>query len=71
MAVFEERKDARCFTEIGTGVLPIQDIIDAATHLPALDYLILEQDHTTLDEIASIRTSRDAFSTNFTGIAWE
>ena len=71
MAVFAERTDPRCFTEIGTGVLPLQDIIDAATHLPGLDYLILEQDHTTLDEIASVRTSRDAFSTRFSGIAWE
>ena len=71
MAVFEDRTDPRCFTEIGTGVLPIQDIIDTAMHLPGLDYLILEQDHTTLDEIASVRTSRDAFSTRFTGIVWE
>jgi sugar phosphate isomerase/epimerase len=71
LAVFEQRTDPRCFTEIGTGVLPIQDIIDTATRLPALDYLILEQDHTTLDEIASVRTSRDAFSTGFTGIAWD
>jgi sugar phosphate isomerase/epimerase len=71
MAVFEERKDTRCFTEIGTGVLPIQDIIDTATQLPGLDYLILEQDHTPLDEIESVRTSRDAFSTSFTGISWD
>ena len=48
MAVFEDRKDKRCFTEIGTGVLPIQSILDAAAALPNLDYLILEQDHTTL-----------------------
>jgi hypothetical protein len=70
MAVFDERKDKRCFTEIGTGVLPIQRIIDAAGDLPALDYLILEQDHTALDEIESVGTSREAFATNFTGISW-
>jgi sugar phosphate isomerase/epimerase len=70
MSVFDERKDNRCFTEIGTGVLPIQGIIDAAGALPALDYLILEQDHTALDEIESVRTSRNAFATNFTGISW-
>lgn len=69
-ALFRARKDARCFTEIGTGVLPIQRIIDAAGSLPNLDYLILEQDHTSLDEIESIRTSREAFATRFTGIAW-
>jgi sugar phosphate isomerase/epimerase len=70
MAVFEARKDTRCFTEIGTGVLPIQRIIDAAGALPALDYLFLEQDHTVLDEIESVRTSREAFASNFTGISW-
>lgn len=71
MAVFMERKDERCFTEIGTGVLPIQSILDAAGALPNLDYLILEQDHTALDEIESVRTSRQAFATKFTGISWD
>ena len=70
MAVFEERKDQRCFTEIGTGVLPIQSIIDIASSLPSVDYLILEQDHTALDEIESVRTSRNAFASRFTGISW-
>ena len=70
MAVFEERKDTRCFTEIGTGVLPIQDVVDAAGRLPDLQLLFLEQDHTTLDEIESIRVSHDAFAGSFTGITW-
>lgn len=70
LEVFLERKDERCFTEIGTGVLPIQDIIDAAGTLPNLDYLILEQDHTAMDEIESVRTSREAFASKFTGISW-
>jgi sugar phosphate isomerase/epimerase len=70
MAVFEERKDTRCFTEIGTGVLPIQSIIDTASALPNVEYLILEQDHTALDEIVSVRTSRHAFTSSFTGISW-
>lgn len=69
MAVFDERKDPLCFTEIGTGTLPIQDIIDAAASLPNLEYLILEQDHTTLPEIESIQRSMDAFSSRFTGVA--
>lgn len=70
MALFRERKDTRCFTEIGTGVLPIQNILDAAAALPNLDYLILEQDHTALDEIESVRTSKRAFDSNFTGVSW-
>lgn len=69
--VFLERKDERCFTEIGTGMLPIQDILDAAGAVPNLDYLILEQDHTALDEIESVRTSREAFASSFTGLSWK
>ena len=71
MAVFDDRKDERCFTEIGTGILPIQEIIDAANVLPHVEYLILEQDHTAMDELESVRTSREAFATKFTGISWE
>lgn len=70
MAVFEERKDERCFTEIGTGILPIQRILDTVGALPNVDYLILEQDHTALDEIESVGASRHAFASNFTGISW-
>ena len=70
MAVFKERKDELCFVEIGTGVLPIQRILDAAGTLPNLDYLILEQDHTAMDEIDSVRVSREAFASSFTGISW-
>ncbi len=70
MAVFEECQDKLCFTEIGTGVLPIHDIVDAASVLPHLDYLFLEQDHTTLSEIESITRSREAFASSFTGIIW-
>ena len=69
-ALFIERKDPRCFTEIGTGILPIQNLLDAASKLPNLDYLLLEQDHTTLPEIESIQRSHDAFSAKFTGITW-
>lgn len=71
MENFIERKDKRCFTEIGTGILPIQGIIDAASKLPNLEYLILEQDFTQLPELESIRVSRESFKRNFTGISWE
>jgi sugar phosphate isomerase/epimerase len=70
MAVFEERKDERCFTEIGTGILPIQDIIDAADALPGFDAMLLEQDHTTLPELESVRVSLEAFSSSFSGTSW-
>jgi hypothetical protein len=52
-------------------MLPIQDIIDAATTLSALDYLVLEQDFTALAELESIRVSAQAFRDRFTDISWE
>lgn len=70
-AVFHDCKDPKCFVEIGTGTLPIQDIIDAAGELPNLDYLILEQDHTQLDEIESINASATAFRNKFTGVTFD
>lgn len=69
MELFRDRKDPLAFTEIGTGILPIQDIINAAETLPNLEYLILEQDHTTLPEIESIQRSMEAFTSRFTCIA--
>jgi len=70
MDVFAATINPLCFTEIGTGVLPIQDIINAAAEAPNVDYIILEQDATQLGEIESIRTSMEAFR-KFTGIAWK
>ncbi len=70
MDVFAATINPLCFTEIGTGVLPIQDIINAAAEAPNVDYIILEQDATQLDEIESIKTSMEAFR-KFTGIAWK
>lgn len=55
------------FTEIGTGIMDIQSIIDAGAYV---DYIILEQDHTKLNSLESIRLSRKGFS-KFKGIEWE
>ncbi len=70
MDVFDATKHPRCFVEIGSGSLPIQDIINAAQDAPHLEYILLEQDHTQLDEILSIQRSMEGFK-KFTGIAWE
>ncbi len=67
---FSSTKDPLCFTEIGTGILPIQDIIDAAQTVPNLEFIVLEQDHTQLDEIESIKVSMQAFR-KFSGVEWE
>jgi len=69
MQAFDQRKNRACFTEIGTGILPIQQIIDAAAGLPSLRYLVLEQDHTQLPELESIRVSLEAFTSNFSNIS--
>ena len=47
---------ASAFTEIGTGIMPIQEIIDAANNYTDSKYIILEQDFTQMSsEIESIR----------------
>lgn len=68
--LFEDTLNPRSFTEIGTGILPIQKIIDAASTAPNLEYIILEQDFTRYDEIESIKISMDAFH-KFSGIGWD
>lgn len=69
MEVFGSTLDPLCFTEIGTGILPIQEIINSAQSAPNLEYIILEQDHTRLSEIESIKTSMEAFR-RFSGVQW-
>ena len=65
--VFDQAKNPLAFTEIGTGILPIQDYIEAALSCPGLEYILLEQDATQLDELESIRTSLGAFQ-KFKGV---
>jgi len=58
------------FTEIGTGIMPIQQIIDAANSDTAAEYIILEQDFTRLpSQIESIQSSMAAFK-KYSGITW-
>lgn len=47
------------FTEIGSGVMDIQGIIDVALSDTNAGYMILEQDFTSLDEFESIRRSME------------
>lgn len=69
MALFEEVKMPSEFTEIGTGVLPIQDIVDALSKLPDFKYMLLEQDHSGMPEIDSVAVSREAFR-RFEGVSF-
>lgn len=61
MDLFEAVKNEAAFTEIGTGTLPIQGLIDAFDALPSFRYLLLEQDHSALPELESVARSREAF----------
>lgn len=59
------------FTEIGTGIMSIQAIIDAANAYTAAEYIILEQDYTRMpNQIDSIQKSMAAFK-KYAGISWE
>ncbi len=56
------------FCEIGTGIMPIQKIIDTANEIGA-QYIILEQDFTQLTPMESVKLSMENFK-KFTGIEW-
>ncbi len=59
------------FAEVGTGIMNIQAIIDAANQYTNAEYLILEQDYTRLPtQFDSIAKSMEAFH-RFNGISWE
>lgn len=57
------------FTEIGTGQLDIQRIIDAAAAYTDASYMFLEQDFSKYDEIRSIQISMDSFR-RYKGVAF-
>ncbi len=57
------------FCEVGTGIMDIQKIIDAANEAGA-EYIILEQDHTQRAPMESIQISMDNFK-RYSGIEWE
>ncbi|MBO5998426.1 MAG: sugar phosphate isomerase/epimerase [Lachnospiraceae bacterium] len=71
----EERKEQMrirnsSFTEIGFGIMHIQDIIDAANEYSEAKYIILEQDYTRLpSQIDGIIKSMEGFK-KLTGIEW-
>ncbi|MDR2104002.1 MAG: sugar phosphate isomerase/epimerase [Treponema sp.] len=69
MAVFNSVVLPETFTEIGTGILPIQDIINTGNRACKSEYIVLEQDHSQYDEYESIRISMESFK-KFTGIEW-
>lgn len=67
--IFDDHaENGHLFIEIGTGVLPIQSYIDQGNK-QGVEYIVLEQDYTQLDEIESIKLSMENFR-KFSGIEW-
>ncbi|MGI6039314.1 MAG: sugar phosphate isomerase/epimerase family protein [Eubacteriales bacterium] len=57
------------FAEVGTGILPIQDYIDQGNKI-GVEYMLLEQDKTSLGEMESVELSMSAFK-RYSGIEWD
>lgn len=68
--VFNQYKCNDDFVEIGFGRMDIQKIIDTALELGSVEYIILEQDATKLNQLESIKRSMEGFH-KFDGISWE
>lgn len=62
MEDFSELISPKDFTEIGEGIINIQEIIYYANELNNIEYIILEQDHSRLSEIESIALSIKNFA---------
>ncbi|MBV9280378.1 MAG: hypothetical protein JOZ41_09890, partial [Chloroflexi bacterium] len=68
-AAFESAIDPQQFTELGTGMIKIQDVIDAGNEV-GVDYLLVEQDHIVgSDEFESIAADRENLS-RMRGLEW-
>ena len=65
---YDRYENPETFVEIGTGVMDIQAIIDEG-NASGLEYIILEQDHSQLGQLESVRESKLGFS-RFKGIEW-
>lgn len=57
------------FTEVGSGIMKIQDVIDAGNEFN-IPYILVEQDFTKLDEMESINISMSNFR-KMRGLEWD
>lgn len=58
------------FTEIGTGAMNIQSIVDAANEAGSIQYVFVEQEYTRMDKIDSITLSLRNFK-KIRGLEWD
>ncbi len=67
----EELRENTAFTEIGDGIMPIQEIINAANTYTPAEYFILEQDSTRMkSQMDSIARSMESLH-RFSGLIWD
>lgn len=64
---FVQKED---FVEVGTGIMDLQGIIDAAVEYSQANYIVLEQDFTAFNEFESIKKSMEGFR-RYKNILWE
>lgn len=57
------------FTEVGNGMIKIQDVIDAGNEFN-IPYILIEQDYTTLPELESMNVSMGNFK-KMRGLEWD
>jgi sugar phosphate isomerase/epimerase len=57
------------FTEVGNGMIKVQDVIDAGNEFK-IPYILIEQDYTSLTEYESIRVSMANFK-KMRGLEWD
>lgn len=65
---FLEQVKPEHFTEVGEGIIKVQDVIDAANEF-GVPYILVEQDYTRLGELESIRKSMANFR-KMRDLAW-
>lgn len=66
---YDQYECPETFVEIGTGIIDIQAIIDQGNRTGAVEYIILEQDHSKYNQLESIRISKKGFE-KYTGVQW-
>ncbi|RWZ52884.1 sugar phosphate isomerase/epimerase [Labedella phragmitis] len=69
MTEFDQVVTPDTFTEVGTGILPIQEIIDAVDGLPNFRYVLIEQDYAPGAELDSVAISCEAFK-GYSNVSW-
>lgn len=66
---FDQVSEPRCFIEMGEGILPIKELMEIAVAEEAIEYMVIDQDFTSIDPFVSIRKNK-AFLEQFDGVSF-